>query len=380
MVAAGMYNESLNIDKGVTILGANAGVPGTGTRGAETVITGQSQINTTSQVTINGVEFLDNQAYTLSESDSFTALTINENSVFGELVENSVFDRAPTVDPNSSSTLFVGSSSQPTHRGITIASVGAGSQVTIEDNLFTGNNPYSYAGDDWRSAIYSNGGSGTTTIEDNTFENVRTAVNADNFSPAVQIAGNEFGHDGTGVSVGVQLRRYEYHSITNNTFGVNVDTTFNFSNLTTAVTFNGARPTTFYRIPPRRLRTRTFRFLGGKGIDNLTGTSGNDILIGGTATNTLTGGGGNDLLYGTATGVTTADYTSTLTASDITAVADADPLNLSNQPAGWQVAAGGDGGHGSPQRRSGRSGRQFADDRTLPAGGQRRLRHDLSGR
>ena len=92
LVAAGMYNESLNIDKGVTILGANAGVAGTGTRGAETIITGQSQINTTSQVIINGVEFLDNKALTLplSSSDNFTALTIDENSTAGDIVEDGV--------------------------------------------------------------------------------------------------------------------------------------------------------------------------------------------------------------------------------------------------------------------------------------------------
>src|SRR6185437_14088324 len=123
LVAAGSYNESLNIDKGVTILGANAGVEGdANNRGAETIITGQSQINTTSQVIIDGVEFLDNQAYTLSSSDDFTALTVNENSTAGDTVEDSVFDRAPTVDPNSSSITFVGSNSQPTHRGIDIAS------------------------------------------------------------------------------------------------------------------------------------------------------------------------------------------------------------------------------------------------------------------
>ena len=78
----------LNIDKGVTILGANAGILGTGTRGAETIITGQSQINTTSQVVINGVEFLDNQPYTLSSGDNFTALTVGENSTAGDIVED----------------------------------------------------------------------------------------------------------------------------------------------------------------------------------------------------------------------------------------------------------------------------------------------------
>ena len=340
LVAAGTYNESLNIDKGVTILGANAGILGTGTRGAETIITGQSQINTTSQVVINGVEFLDNQPYTLSSGDNFTALTVGENSTAGDIVEDSVFDRAPTSNPvGFSATGFVGSNSQPTHRGIDIASVGAGTQITIENNLFTGTDQYSYAGNDWRSAIYSNGGAGTTIIEDNTFDNDRTAVNADNFSSSVQVTGNEFDHDGTGVSVGVGSTATNVTSITNNTFGVGVDTTFNFSNVATPITFNaGATDNVLSNTAASTPNTYVY-VLGGTGNDNLTGTSGNDILIGGTATNTLTGGGGNDVLYGTATGVTTADYTSTLTASDITSVADADPFTPGNQP-GWQVATG----------------------------------------
>ena len=340
LVAAGTYNESLNIDKGVTILGANAGILGTGTRGAETIITGQSQINTTSQVVINGVEFLDNQPYTLSSGDNFTALTVGENSTAGDIVEDLVFDRAPTSNPvGFSATGFVGSNSQPTHRGIDIASVGAGTQITIENNLFTGTDQYSYAGNDWRSAIYSNGGAGTTIIEDNTFDNDRTAVNADNFSSSVQVTGNEFDHDGTGVSVGVGSTATNVTSITNNTFGVGVDTTFNFSNVATPITFNaGATDNVLSNTAASTPNTYVY-VLGGTGNDNLTGTSGNDILIGGTATNTLTGGGGNDVLYGTATGVTTADYTSTLTASDITSVADADPFTPGNQP-GWQVATG----------------------------------------
>ncbi len=340
LVAAGTYNESLDIDKGVTILGANAGVLGTGTRGAETIITGQSRINTSSQVTINGVEFLDSQPYTFSSGDDFTALTVNENSVAGDIVEDSIFDRAPTSNPGGfSSSAFVGSNSQPTHRGIDIASVATGTQITIENNLFTGSDQYPYAGNDWRSAIYSNGGTGATIIENNTFDNDRTAVNADNFSSTVQITGNAFDHDGTGVSVGVGSNAANVTSITNNMFGVGVDTTFNFSNVTTAITFNaGATSNVLSNAAASTPNTYVY-ILGGSGNDSLTGTSGNDILIGGTATNILTGGGGNDVLYGTGTGLTTAEYASTLTASNITSVADADPLTSGNQ-AGWQVAAG----------------------------------------
>jgi Ca2+-binding RTX toxin-like protein len=52
---AGTYNENLTVNKDVTIFGANDGVAGTGTRGAETIINGQI-LATVSGVTIDGVK------------------------------------------------------------------------------------------------------------------------------------------------------------------------------------------------------------------------------------------------------------------------------------------------------------------------------------
>ncbi len=140
-----------------------------------------------SQVVINGVEFLDNAAYTLSISDNFVALKVLTNSAgAGHVIENSVFMRDPVSDPGGYTGSFVGSALQPTHRGLEIASVIAGTAITVENNLFTGTNTTNpYAGDSWRTGVYSNGGAGTTTIANNTFENARSAINADNFSPTV---------------------------------------------------------------------------------------------------------------------------------------------------------------------------------------------------
>jgi fibronectin-binding autotransporter adhesin len=286
LVEAGTYDENLNIDKAITIDGANAGVNGAGSRGAETIITGQSAINTTGQVTIDGVEFLDAKPLSspLSISDQFVSLTVDENSTSGDLIENSLFDRAPVGDTLANSSTFVGSNSQPAHRGIEIASVAAGDSITIEDDSFTGNNAYSYAGDDLRSAIYSNGGAGTTYIQDNTFQNVRSAINLDNFASTVSVSDNSFSDDGSGVSIGVGSSVNPITSITDNAFA-NVDTTFNIGNVTTPTSFdatatgNTATGEPFYVV------------VGGGGT--LKGTAGTDWLqnTGGDTTFLHTAGG-----------------------------------------------------------------------------------------
>jgi hypothetical protein len=55
MLAAGTYNENIVLDRAVTILGANHGVMGTGTRAAESVITGGFEITGAGAV-IDGVK------------------------------------------------------------------------------------------------------------------------------------------------------------------------------------------------------------------------------------------------------------------------------------------------------------------------------------
>ena len=77
------------------------------------------------------------------------------------------------------------------------------------------------------------------------------------------------------------------------------------------------------------------------GIENVTGGSGSDTLTGDANANVLTGGAGADTIIGGG-GTDTAAYSTTLTAANITTVADGDPTTVGNQ-AGWQVSAGADG-------------------------------------
>src|SRR6185503_7843099 len=79
--------------------------------------------------------------------------------------------------------------------------------------------------------------------------------------------------------------------------------------------------------------------LTGSGNINGAGNDDANVITGNSGNNVLTGGGGNDTLVGNA-GTDTASYTGTLTAANITAVVDTDPVAGGNQP-GWQVVASG---------------------------------------
>src|SRR3546814_17659191 len=187
-------------------------------RGAESTITGTITINSATGVTLDGVKVLDETPWTNSIADNRTAVTIGGTGAH-EIV-NSVFERAPAGSGNPDPNGFICSGGAQTHRGITLA---GGTTVDIEGNLFTGANTYPYAGDTWRSAIYSNGG--THTISGNVFHNSRTAINAANSSAGVTAARNLFQPTGPGVAGGVATYDPDAN-ITTNIF-TTVDTPFN---------------------------------------------------------------------------------------------------------------------------------------------------------
>ena len=112
--------------------------------------------------------------------------------------------------------------------------------------------------------------------------------------------------------------------------------------------------------------------LTGSGNINGTGNGDANVITGNTGNNILVGGGGNDTLVGDA-GTDTASYTGTLTAANITAVADTDPVTSGDQP-GWQVAASG--GQGT-DRLTGVEKVSDGAGSQLPSGRQRRLREQV---
>ena len=121
VLAAGTYAGDVTIDKSISVVGANYNVAGTGTRGAESVLTGHWTVNAGGPVTINGVEFLNNTPYATGIDD--TRLTIASSAT----VTDSVFyNTRPGGDKPISDI------------AIHVATTAATDTVSIAGNLITG--------------------------------------------------------------------------------------------------------------------------------------------------------------------------------------------------------------------------------------------------
>ncbi|GAB5388094.1 MAG: hypothetical protein Alpg2KO_10620 [Alphaproteobacteria bacterium] len=291
VIAAGTFDEAINVNKSLVIRGANAGIDGVdGGRGAETILTQQATLSGTGNVILNGLMFLLDDPFPASPTpaDTYTAVLVSGTSGDHQ-IKHSVFDASPSPGSTTPSS-FLSLSSAPNYRGVEIASVTG--SVQVFDNLFTGDNTYPYAGDVWRSAIYSNGGTGTTDITNNRFENTRTAINADNFDENVSIDGNTFANSGSGISIGVTISD-PVTNITNNIFD-DVDTDFNLRNLATGADFDiGGTGNS---------ATDSMLILGTTGDDDVTGTDGNDIFVSNGGEDSFDGGDGDDIMIATPMG------------------------------------------------------------------------------
>lgn len=199
-VVAGIYSEVLNIDKSVTLFGANANVnPNTGVRGAETIIdesgisTGGStnfqliQITSTSKVVINGFKFIDNDI----TATGMRHLIYIPTSATHEIKYN-IFSRAASTSI---------SSADP--RAITITPSATGT-ITVDQNLFLGSSVADlFNNKGWRRGVWSDGGGIATTITNNVFKYCRSAINLDSYTAAASITGNTFQENGTALSFGL---------------------------------------------------------------------------------------------------------------------------------------------------------------------------------
>jgi Ca2+-binding RTX toxin-like protein len=302
---AGIYNETVTVDEDVTILGANAGIAGDGSRGTETILAGTITV-ATAGVTIDGVQFSG------ETQPSGVAWPVGVNVAPGGddlTIVNSVFETGYTPPPFGD---IVGLATS-TVDGLELAhnlvhgySVGvyvtAGSTGSIHDNLFQG---------DWSASTPStfagmgngvNSESSSLQISDNRFDSLySSAINVLAFDPAsidldTFIDGNSFVDGRAERPIGI----WPNGNVTSVT-GSDENESFNGD-----------------QVAPGR----AFHFLGMGGHDmlaggalddTLEGGAGNDTLFGEAGNDTLIGGLGTDALDGGA-GIDTATYAGTLSA------------------------------------------------------------------
>ena len=176
------YTENITVNKNLTILGANAGTPGTSPRATETILLNNNiNITASGPVSIDGFQILRNNA---AAGD---VMLLGGNSEV--MVENNIFERN-------------GSAAGTSIRAL-VTSSGTG-EKTISDNLFTGDDSGGlFSGHlSWNSAMYINGASSVLNILDNTIQNSRTAINFDDFQSNIDLTGNTINNNGTHLSYG----------------------------------------------------------------------------------------------------------------------------------------------------------------------------------
>jgi VCBS repeat-containing protein len=303
---AGTYAESLNVNKDVTIEGANVGTAGTGTRGAETIITGNVTI-AADGVTVNGVEITGAGAGPLGT----TGVVVGSGSDSFSLV-NSV------LHGTGDFAMFVG--------GVTGLDVGAnridgysigmyiatgGTTGSVHGNLFQGDlGPTTGLGNGVNSETTH------VTISGNTFDGIYAgSLNLFPFGPDSvdlnsYISGNTITHSGAARPVQILPT-----DLTHNVIGTDYNEAFD---------------------------GETAAANGVTGAFTFDGRGGNDHVWGGNAGDTFTGGTGNDELHGNG-GTDNAiysgnrsDYTVTLASPGVIQIVD----NRGGSPDGTDLLDG----------------------------------------
>jgi hypothetical protein len=394
-VGVGTFSENVTVNKGVTIVGANAGVVGTdlgrdAALGAgETTLSGTITITTTSAVTIDGFRFEN----VLPEGPSPDAVvTINAGGGGGgHVVRNSIF-WSDVDGGDTTASEMVNPDPVRDDRAFHVGVGATTGSITIEDNYVTGSFDGKYGTASWGRGVWADYNGAVLVIEGNTFEYVRSGLNMDRTSgmavePTIQ--DNTFKDGGTAITFGggVPTVSADLASVGQNTFD-NVDTEFNLGNLTSGLnvdiqakidafsdaTVDNARADALLVIASQAAdivqgSSGTDWIEGRAGGDQLNGLNGNDVLLGeggadqldggegedrldgGDGFDELTGGADDDVLVGSEGGEVytaatgegdVAVYTGPVTTASIASVTDAD-LATGGDQAGWQITTGGEG-------------------------------------
>jgi RTX calcium-binding nonapeptide repeat (4 copies) len=331
-IAAGTYSEHVDVNKDVTLVGANAGIAGNGARGPETIITGGMKISSDG-ASVDGVDI------------------------------SGSYDTAGTPDITA-----------PSHIGLLIG----GANVTVQNTVLTGDaldsRPFgtfsSATGlsfdhnlvQDWTNSAYFTAGS-TGSITNNAFVDNAGGVFSEGMSFAV--TGNSFSGS-TGADVGgyITAATFDIGTVVHdNTYsagvaqpisvyvfggngevvnGSDTATTFHLEYHTGAATVHGGAGSDAISYSDDSAGVTINLGAGtATGVGGTTTFTSIENAIGGSGNDTITGSAGANIIYGGA-GTDTVIYNGTLQAAAIKAVADADPATAGNQ-SGWQVNAGAEG-------------------------------------
>jgi Ca2+-binding RTX toxin-like protein len=293
---AGTYNENIVVDVDVTIQGANVGVAGTDTRGAETIIDGRITISADG-VTIDGVRIVGDGGGPLGT----TGVVVDSGSDNFSIV-NSV------LDGDGDFALFVGLVSgldvgdnliQGYSIGMYIA--GGATSGSVHDNLFQGDGgPFTGLGNGVNSETSH------VLIQNNTFDGLYSGVlNLFPFGPnPVDLDSYVIGNTLTGNAAPRPVQVYPTVDSTN-IVGTDYNEAFNgdIAGLAsgTVLTFDG--------------QGGDDHIYGFDAGDTLLGGDGNDRIFAQGGNDNLTGGLGGDLIYGEG-GTDTANFAGTLGYAD----------------------------------------------------------------
>ena len=332
-IAAGTYNEHVDVNKDVTLEGANHGIAGNGVRGTETVITGGMKISATG-ASVDGVSIsgsYDTVGTPDITSPSHIGLLIGGANV---TVQNTVLT-GDALNSRPFGTFSSATGLSFDHNLVQDWTRGAyftgGSSGSVTGNTFV-DNANGVFSEDMSAFVVSNNsfsgsaGSDVSGIAGSATFNIGTVVHDNTYSTTVAqpISVYLTGPNGQVVDASDSGTAFhlEYHSGTATVHGGAGSDAISYSDDGAGVTINLAAGTS-----SGAGGTATFT-----SIENAVGGSGNDTITGSVGANTLTGAGGDDTLDGGAE-KDTAAYATTLALGDVVA----------NGTGGWTVNGADEG-------------------------------------